>query len=84
MLSGGGIFHDILRSRGYFFDIFLCFLWSLDVFGVLGGPGCQNQSNLAFHWSPFGSISAPFFDENRVFFPCGFWIVFLDGFFIVF
>ena len=59
--------------------IFWC-LWGtfFDMFGVLGDVwtclvswgalGCQNQSNLAFHWSPFGSISAPFFDENRVFF----------------
>ena len=67
MLSGV-IVHDILRSQGYLFDIFLCCLWSLDVFGILGALGCQNQSVPPIHWSPFGSISAPFFDENRIFF----------------
>ena len=67
MLSGV-IFHDILRSQGYFFDRFLCFLWSLDVFGVLEGPWGRHWRNTPLHGSPFGSISAPFFDENRVFF----------------
>ena len=58
------------------------------MFGVLGvaegGPGCQNQSNLAFHGSPFGSISAPFVDENRIIFHVCLLIVFMDAFFIDF
>ena len=67
-MSSGIIFSDILRFVGYFLVSFCVSGPSFDVFGVLGTSWCQNQSNLAFHGSLFGSIPAPFFEENRVIF----------------
>ena len=59
MLSGDA-FHDILRSQGYLFDIFLCFLWSLDVFGVLGVAGGVNVAKRLEHTLSRGRLLAPF------------------------
>ena len=66
----------------------------LDIFGVFhglwtclaswGALGCQNQVTKTCPWSPLGSISAPFFDENRIIFHVFLLIAFLDVFFIDF
>ena len=60
--------YAILRSRDHFFDIFGVFhgLWTCLV--SWGGLGAQTKVLMTCPWSPLGSISAPFFDENRVVF----------------
>ena len=67
-MSSGIIFSVIFRFVGHFFVSFCVSGTSFDVFGALGGPGGQNPINAPNHWTPFGSISAPFFEQNRIIF----------------
>ena len=77
------MFSDILGSVGHFFVIFWGRLVTFfEIFGVLGALwtcsvswgrlGAQNKVAIACPWSPLGSISAPFFEQNRVSFHVGF------------
>ena len=54
------IFYYIFRSWDHFFGCFFCFLWSLDVFGILGGsrvpkPGRGDMPLVTFGLR-FGSL----------------------------
>ena len=64
-MSSGIIFSAIFGFVGHFFVSFCVSGRSFDLFGVLGGPGGQNPIVTPNHWTPFGSISAPFFEKKR-------------------
>ena len=67
-MSSGIIFSDIFGFVGHFFVSFCVSGRSFDVFGALGGPGGRHTRNDPLAWGPFGSISAPFFEQNRIIF----------------
>ena len=67
-MSSGIIFSEIFGFVGHFFVSFCVSGPSFDVFGVLGTSGAQNRLATTCPWSLLGSISAPFFDQNRMIF----------------
>ena len=53
-----------MELGGHFFLHFCVLGSSFDVFGALGGPGGQNQSNPPLQGLPFGSILGSFLEQK--------------------
>ena len=75
-ISLGIILSEIFGFVGHFFVSFCVSGTSFDVSGALGCPGARHTRINPLRWTPFGFISAPFFEENRIIF-----MLFFDCFF---
>ena len=67
-MSPGIGFSEIFGFHGHFFVSF-CVSGRLSTCSVSWGRlGARNKVAVACSWSPLGSISAPFFEQNRIIF----------------